>query len=210
MTNPSNRPSTPAPNQHKHPTPGAPTPPPTTAHAAADDQSILDATNETRGGSRRQSVIDRRTGIDRRDLAEAKARYESQKRQSGANTQNAETADERALRQASELTPEDREAFTGLERRRGAGRRLSDFSRAAEEGELTTEQFLFVMAIEEFKKANQRVYPTWTDVLEVVRLLGYRKTMASELNLRNAEDWHEKPDAPANVRPQNWHRRFAA
>jgi hypothetical protein len=188
-----------------------PTPPATTSAttpaATPEAAEVLDGTNETRGASRRHSVIDRRTGVDRRDLSEAKAQHNAQKaRQPG----EAESADERVLRQAAELTPEDREAFSGLERRRGAGRRLSDFSRAAEEGELTTEQFLFVMAIEEFKKANQRVYPTWTDVLEVVRLLGYRKTMASELNLRNAEDWHEKPDAPANVRPQNWHRRFAA
>jgi hypothetical protein len=99
---------------------------------------------------------------------------------------------------------------TGLERRRGPGRRLSDFTRAAEEGELTSEQFMFVMAIEAFKRTNQRTFPTWTDVLEVIRLLGYRKTMKSELNLRNAEDWTEKADAPANVRPNGWERRFAA
>jgi hypothetical protein len=100
-------------------------------------------------------------------------------------------------------------APTGLERRRGPGRRLSDFTKAAEEGELTPEQFLFVMAIEEFKRANARQYPTWTDVLEVVRLLGYRKTMASEITLRMAEDWRESHDTPSNVRPANWERRFA-
>jgi hypothetical protein len=96
---------------------------------------------------------------------------------------------------------------SGLERRRGPGRRLSDFTRAAEEGELTPEQFLFLMAIEGFKKANNKVYPSWTDVLEVVRLLGYRKTMPSEIKLRAAEDWQEAADAPAEVRPK---RRDAA
>ena len=90
---------------------------------------------------------------------------------------------------------------TGLERRRGPGRRLSDYTRAAEEGELTPEQFLFVMAIEGFKRANNKVYPSWTDVLEVVRLLGYRKTLPSEIKLRSAEDWQERADAPAAVRP---------
>ncbi len=89
---------------------------------------------------------------------------------------------------------------TGLERRRGPGRRLSDFTKAAEEGDLTKEQFLFVIAIDAFKKANDVWYPSWTDVLEVVRLLGYRKTMKSEIELRNAEDWRETPDAPSNVR----------
>lgn len=91
---------------------------------------------------------------------------------------------------------------TGLERRRGPGRRLSDFTRSAEEGEMTTEQFLFLMAIDGFKKANGKAYPSWTDVLEVVRLLGYRKTMPSELKLSRAEDWREAPDSPSNVRTE--------
>lgn len=94
-----------------------------------------------------------------------------------------------------------------LDRRRGAGRRLSDFTRSAEEGEMTKEQFMFLMAIDEFKKANRKSYPTWTDVLEVVRLLGYRKTMSSEINLTRAEDWRESADAPSNVRPDRWAER---
>lgn len=99
---------------------------------------------------------------------------------------------------------------TGLERRRGAGRRLSDFSKAAEEGEMTKEQFLFLVAIEGFKKANNKTYPSWTDVLEVIRLLGYRKTLPSEVAFKNAEDWTEAANAPAQVRPDKWANRFAA
>lgn len=98
---------------------------------------------------------------------------------------------------------------SGLDRRRGVGRRLSDFTRSAEEGEMTREQFLFLVAIDEFKKANAKHYPSWTDVLEVIRLLGYRKTMPSELNLRRAEDWREASDAPANVRAPRWDQRAA-
>ena len=75
---------------------------------------------------------------------------------------------------------------------------------------MTTEQFLFLMAIDAFKKGNDRMFPTWTDVLEVVRLLGYRKTMPSDLNLSNAEDWMESPHSPANVRPDRWASRFTA
>lgn len=99
---------------------------------------------------------------------------------------------------------------TGLERRRGPGRRLSDYTRAAEEGELNKEQFLFLMAIEGFKKANNKVYPSWTDVLEVIRLLGYRKTLPSEIKLRNAEDWQEASNTPAAVRPIRKEDREAA
>lgn len=117
-----------------------------------------------RGPSRRESVVDRRSGVDRR------------------------------------LDPNAPAEATGLERRRGPGRRLSDFMRAAEEGELNGEQFLFVQAIEAFKRVNNTTFPTWTDVLEVIRLLGYRKTMSSELKLPAAEDWTERADAPANVK----------
>ncbi|MEZ6319180.1 MAG: hypothetical protein R3B49_10595 [Phycisphaerales bacterium] len=137
-----------------------------------------DARGNRRAGPPPGSTVDRRTGLDRRDI-------EHQDPRRG---------------------PADKPT-SGLERRRGPGRRLSDFTKAAEEGEMTPEQFLFLVAIDEFKKANDKPYPTWTDVLEVVRLLGYRKTCAMELTLHRAEDWRERPDAPSNVRPDNWHTR---
>jgi hypothetical protein len=111
---------------------------------------------------RRQSVVDRRSGLDRRQLEE--------------------------------------EEPTNLERRRGPGRRRTDFTRSAEEGEMTQEQFMFLIAIEAFKRVNNKSFPSWTDVLEVIRKLGYRKTMPTELNLgRRVEDWTERPDAPCGV-----------
>ena len=89
---------------------------------------------------------------------------------------------------------------TNLERRRGPGRRLTDFVKAAEEGEMTNEQFLFLMAIDAFKQVNGKSFPSWSDVLEIVKKLGYRKTMSSELRLGpRAEDWTERPDAPSGL-----------
>jgi hypothetical protein len=64
---------------------------------------------------------------------------------------------------------------SGLERRRGPGRRRPDSRRSAEEGELSAEQFEFVMAMDEYKRANKRPFPSWTEVLEVIKYLGYRK-----------------------------------
>lgn len=81
---------------------------------------------------------------------------------------------------------------SGLERRRGPGRRRSDWRRSAEEGELNDEQFEFVMAIEEYKRLNNRPFPSWTEVLEVVRYLGYRKVAAMGADVNAAGD-----DAPA-------------
>ncbi len=112
--------------------------------------------------SRPGDIVDRRSGIDRRDLEPASS--------------------------------------TGLERRRGPGRRRTDFARSAEEGEMSPEQMLFLIAIDTFKRVNNKTFPTWTDVLEVVRLLGYRKTQPSDLNLQNVDDWTENPDAPHAVR----------
>ena len=63
----------------------------------------------------------------------------------------------------------------GLDRRRGPGKRRSDDRRAAEEGQMSDEQFHFLMAIDEYKKANARPFPTWTEVLEIIKALGYRK-----------------------------------
>ncbi len=89
---------------------------------------------------------------------------------------------------------------SNLERRRGPGRRLTDFVKSAEEGEMSREQYTFLLAIDVFKRVNHKTFPSWTDVLEVVRKLGYRKTMSSELNLGGkSQDWTEKSDSISGV-----------
>ena len=118
------------------------------------------------GVDRRESVVDRRIGVDRRQLAADDAGYTAEERRTGA----------------------DRRDDTGLERRRGPGRRRSDDRRSAEEGEMSAEQFEFVMAIETYKKVNKRMYPTWTEVLEVVRQLGYRKVEHRDITLDNVPE----------------------
>jgi hypothetical protein len=63
----------------------------------------------------------------------------------------------------------------GLDRRRGPGIRRDDDRKSAEEGEMTDEQFEFVMAVDQYKRQNNRPFPTWTEVLEVIKAIGYRK-----------------------------------
>ena len=63
----------------------------------------------------------------------------------------------------------------GLDRRRGPGRRRGEDRKSAEEGQMSDEQFEFLMAIDSYKKQNARPFPTWTEVLEVIKALGYRK-----------------------------------
>ncbi len=63
----------------------------------------------------------------------------------------------------------------GLDRRRGPGRRLTDERKSAEQGQMSDEQFEFLLAIEEYKRKNTRPFPTWTEILEVIKAMGYRK-----------------------------------
>ena len=63
----------------------------------------------------------------------------------------------------------------GLDRRRGPGRRLTDERKAAEQGQMSDEQLDFLLAIEEYKQQNATRFPTWTEVFEVIKALGYRK-----------------------------------
>lgn len=81
----------------------------------------------------------------------------------------------------------------GLDRRRGPGRRRSEDRKAAEEGHMSDEQFEFLMAIDEYKKANSRPFPTWTEVLEIVKALGYRK-VAEPQPLAESQDREENAD----------------
>lgn len=68
----------------------------------------------------------------------------------------------------------------GWDRRRGPGRRRSDSRRSAEEGEMDDEQFSFVMAIDEYKRVNKRPFPSYTEILEIAKALGYRKVAEAE------------------------------
>jgi hypothetical protein len=63
----------------------------------------------------------------------------------------------------------------GLDRRRGAGIRRSEERKSAEEGEMNEEQFAFLMAIDDYKRQNKKPFPSWTEVLEVIKAVGYRK-----------------------------------
>jgi hypothetical protein len=119
------------------------------------------------GPDRRNSVVDRRVGMDRRQQTRDEAGYGGPERR---------------------VAKADRRDTSGLERRRGPGRRRSDDRKAAEEGEMTNEQFEFCMAIETYKKVNKKMYPTWTEVLEVIRHLGYRKVQARDIKLENCPE----------------------
>jgi len=123
-------------------------------------------TREGQGPDRRLSVVDQRSGVERRQKSRAEACYTGPEKRSGI----------------------ERRESTGLERRRGPGRRRSDDRKAAEEGEMTSEQFEFCMAIDTYKRVNKKLFPTWTEVLEVMTQLGYRKIEARTIHLENCPE----------------------
>jgi len=148
-------------NEEQENASGQPVPPqeplaiqPEGAHRAADESS-----------DRRETVVDRRTGMDRRQKTREESGYTGPERRAANNDRR-----------------------TGLERRRGPGRRRSDDRRSAEEGEMSAEQFEFIMAIETYKKVNKRMFPTWTEVLEVILQLGYRKVERRNINLEDVPE----------------------
>ena len=43
------------------------------------------------------------------------------------------------------------------------------------ERDYTDEEIIFMKAMDQYKRANRRPFPTWSEVLEVLHALGYRK-----------------------------------
>jgi len=57
--------------------------------------------------------------------------------------------------------------------RRGERRRQVDPTTC--ERDYTDEEISFMRAMDQYKRDNRRPFPTWSEVLEVLRALGYRK-----------------------------------
>ena len=90
---------------------------------------------------------------------------------------------------------------SALDRRRGPGRRRTDIRREAEEGEMSGELLEFVLAIDEYKRVNNRPFPSWSEVFEVIRFLGYRKVAetAAHINQPASGD----PPSPGEATSQS-------
>ena len=76
-------------------------------------------------------------------------------------------------------TPESTAAVAGNERRKRNIPAAVDRRRVgelhAEEQEFTEAEHSFMHAMDRYKRGNRRPFPTWSEVLEVLRALGYRR-----------------------------------
>jgi hypothetical protein len=73
-----------------------------------------------------------------------------------------------------------RDIPVALERRSGSERRhMGERRRQVDpttcERDYTDDEIEFMKAMDQYKRANRRPFPTWSEVLEVCRALGYRK-----------------------------------
>jgi hypothetical protein len=93
---------------------------------------------------------------------------------------------ERRVSEKTERRKATMDRRSGLDRRRGPGRRRGEVRRSAEEGELSGDLLEFVMAVDEYKRINDRPYPTISEIFELVQYLGYRKVgeRAEHINIK--------------------------
>ncbi|MCX5683214.1 MAG: hypothetical protein NT049_05955 [Planctomycetota bacterium] len=115
----------------------------------------------------------RATGNDRRAATERRSGRPS-------NYGGPERRDANGRRSGLERR-DNRERRAGLDRRH-ALRRNEDqqaFQKRVEEGELTLEEVEFVRAVDRYKRKFNRPFPTWSEVLAIVKELGYTRDSLS-------------------------------
>src|SRR5438477_440032 len=61
------------------------------------------------------------------------------------------------------------------EDRRHQGERRRQVDPTTCERDYTDEEIIFMKAMDQYKRDNRRPFPTWSEVLEVLHSLGYRK-----------------------------------
>jgi hypothetical protein len=103
----------------------------------------------------------------------------SQEDRTSIDTEAEEKADERR----KHADRRKRTIPVAVERRSGKDRRLEAKGERRRQVDPTTcekdysdDEILFMKAMDQYKRANRRPFPTWSEVLEVLHSLGYRKT----------------------------------
>ena len=85
-------------------------------------------------------------------------------------------ADERRL--TTDRRAEDEVNFDGEERRKGPRRKVErrrQIDPTTCERDYSEDEIEFMRAMDDYKRRSGRQFPTWSEVLEVVRSMGYRK-----------------------------------
>ena len=92
------------------------------------------------------------------------------------STENAEVADPEAVEFSAAITNKGRHARASraaAKRNQSGRRRLIDPTTT--ERDYSAAEMEFMLAMQEYKKSSGRMFPTWSEVLEVLHSLGYKK-----------------------------------
>ena len=99
------------------------------------------------------------------------------------NTAASATVDRREAKDRRDKKPERRQQSMAvaterrqIERRKVPRRRQIDPTTC--ERDYSDEEIEFMRSMDQYKRENRRPFPTWSEVLEVLRALGYRKVAA--------------------------------
>ena len=96
---------------------------------------------------------------------------------SQASTMSADlcVTDRRGTDRRKRAIPVAQERRSGQERR-DVGERRRQIDPTTCERDYNNEEIEFMKAMDQYKRENRRPFPTWSEVLEVLRALGYQKT----------------------------------
>ena len=84
-------------------------------------------------------------------------------------------ADRRGNDRRKRQIPVAVERRSGKERREERGERRRQIDPTTCERDYNDEETEFMKAMDRYKRENRRPFPTWSEVLEVMRSLGYRR-----------------------------------
>ena len=84
-------------------------------------------------------------------------------------------ADRRGNDRRKKQIPVALERRSGKDRRDEKGERRRQIDPTTCERDYTNDEIEFMKAMDQYKRDNRRPFPTWSEVLEVLRALGYRK-----------------------------------
>jgi hypothetical protein len=83
--------------------------------------------------------------------------------------------DRRGPDRRKRVIPVALERRSGKERREQLGERRRQIDPTTCERDYSDEEIEFMKAMDQYKRDNRRPFPTWSEVLEVLRAMGYRK-----------------------------------
>ena len=92
------------------------------------------------------------------------------------STENAEDVDHEAVTFSAAITNKarhDRASRAAAKRNQSGRRRFVDPTTT--ERDYSAAEMEFMLAMQEYKKSSGRMFPTWSEVLEVLQSLGYQK-----------------------------------